>query len=78
MIRNNLRSEERAALIPINMVYEPIYDETVPIPYFTNEIHLYYKGYVGTFNKENEHIIHRTVRQCRFCQKKFLQKTRKT
>ena len=72
MIRNNLRSEERAELIPINVVYEPIYDETVPVPcYFTNEIHLAYRSYVGTFNKGNEHIIHRTVCQCCFCQKVF-------
>ena len=63
MIRNNLHSEERAELILINMVYAPIYDETVPVLcYFTNEIHLAYRSYVGTFNKGNDHIIHRTVR----------------
>ena len=78
MIRNNLRSEERAELIPINVVYEPIYDETVPVPcYFTNEIHLAYISYIGTFNKGNEQIIHRTVRQCCFCQIYFA-KTKKT
>ena len=54
MIRNNLRSEERAELIPINVVYEPIYNETVPVPcYFTNKIHLAYRSYIGTFNKGN-------------------------
>ena len=72
MIRNNLRSEERAELTPVNVVYEPIYYESVPVPcYFTNEINLAYRSYVGTFNKGNEHVIHRTVRQCCFCQKIF-------
>ena len=62
MIRNDLRSEERAELIPINVVYEPIYDETVSAPcYSTNEIHLAYRSYI---NKGNEQIIHRTVRRC--------------
>ena len=62
MIRNDLRSEERAELIPINVVYEPIYDETVSAPcYSTNKIHLAYRSYI---NKGNEQIIHRTVRRC--------------
>ena len=54
------------------MVYEPIYNETVPVPcYFTNDIHLAYRSYVHTFNKGKEHTIHRTVRQCCFCQNSF-------
>ena len=72
MIRNDLRSGERAELIPINVVYESICNETVPVPsYFTNKIHLAYRSYVGTFNKGNEHISHRTVHQCCFSQNIF-------
>ena len=39
--RNDLSFNEKAEVIPINIVYEPIYDETIPVPcYFTSEIHL--------------------------------------
>ena len=72
MIRNDLGSGEIAELIHINVVYKPIYDETAPVScYFTNEIHLACRSYVGTFKKGNEHISHRTVRQCCFCQNVF-------
>ena len=72
MIRDSLSSMEKAEFIPINVVYEPIYDETVPVPcYFTNEIHLAYRSYVGKFDKENEQISHRTVRQCCYCHNFF-------
>ena len=54
MIRNHLHSEEGAELIQINVVCKPIYDEAVPVPCFTNEIHLACRSYIGTLNKENE------------------------
>ena len=78
MIRKSLSSKEKAEFIHINVVYEPIYDETAPVPcYFTNEIHLAYRSKVGKFDKGNERISHRTVRQCCYCQN-FFAKTRKT
>ena len=41
MIRNDLSYQEKAEVIPIDLVYEPIYNENVPVPcYFTSEIHL--------------------------------------
>ena len=69
VVRSSLSSKEREEFVPINVVHESINDETVPVPcYFTNEIHLAYISYIGTFNKGNEQIIRRTVRQCCFCQ----------
>ena len=74
MIRNDLSREGNAELTPINVVYEPIYDENVPVPcYFTNEIHLAYRSYVGQFDKGNKKIIYRTVRQC-YCWQNFFAK----
>ena len=74
MIRNDLSREGNAELTPINVVYEPIYDENVLVPcYFTNEIHLAYRSYVGQFDKGNKKIIHRTVRQC-YCWQNFFAK----
>ena len=41
MIRNDLSYQEKAEVAPVNVVYEPIYDENVPVLcYFTGEIHL--------------------------------------
>ena len=34
--------------MPIAFVYEPIYDDNVPIPcYFMDQIHLAYESYIG-------------------------------
>ena len=72
VIRNSLSSKEREEFVPINVVYESIYDENVPVPcYFTNEIHLAYRSYIGKLDKGNERMTHRTVRQCCYCQNFF-------
>ena len=72
MIRNDLSYQEKAEVIPIDVVYEPICDENFPVPcYFTSEIHLAYRSYVGFFDKEKEQIKNRTFRQCHYCQNFF-------
>ena len=72
MIRNDLSYQEKAEVIPIDVVHEPICDENFPVPcYFTSEIHLVCRSYVGYFDKEKEQIKNRTVRQCHYCQKFF-------
>ena len=43
MIRKYLSFKEKTEVISINVVYEPNYEETVPVKCcFTNEIHLAY------------------------------------
>ena len=72
VIRNSLSSKEREEFVPINVVYESIYDENVPVPcYFTNEIHLAYRSYIGKLDNGNERMTHRTVRQCCYSQNFF-------
>ena len=57
MIRQDLDCKERVDITPINMVYEPIFDENIPVPcFFTDQIHLAYKSYVGRFEKGKEHF----------------------
>ena len=68
MIRNDLSYKEKAEVIPIDILYEPINDENVPVPcYFTSEIHLAYRIYLGCFDKEKGQIKNKTVRQCNYC-----------
>ena len=60
---------------PINIIYEPIYDENVPVQcYFTDKIHFAYRIYVGENAKGKEQIKHRTVRQCPYCEFFFYKK----
>ena len=62
-------------VIPIDVVYEPIYHENVPVPcYFTSEIHLACRNYVGYFDKEKEQIKNRIVRQRHYSQNFFAKK----
>ena len=75
MIRNDLRSKEKAEVIPANVLYEPNYDQAVPVPcYFTNEVHLAHRSHIGKFVDGSERIILYTVRQCCFCQIFFWKK----
>ena len=64
---------EKAQVIPIHVVYEPIYDETIPVPcYFTSKIHLAYRSYIGHFDKGKEQVSNRMVRQCYYRQNFFV------
>ena len=73
MIRNDLSYQEKAEVIPIEVVYEPIYDQTISVPcYFTSEIHLACRSYVGHFDKRKELVSNRTVRQYYYCQNVFV------
>ena len=57
--------------MPIAFVYEPIYDDNVPIPcYFMDQIHLAYESYIGrNFKKKKK--IHSTVKQYHYCENLF-------
>ena len=73
MIRNYVSHQEKAEVIPIEVVYEPIYDETIPAPcYFTSQIHLAYRSYVGHFDKGKVLVSNRTVHQRCYCQNFFV------
>ena len=52
-IRNALARKEQRDFEAISIFYECNYDASTPVPdYFTDEIHLAYKSYVGRFDKE--------------------------
>ena len=68
IIRNNLSREEKIDFVAIGMVYEPSFDKDKPVLcYFSPNIHLAYKSYIGKFEKGKEKVINRTVRQCHCC-----------
>lgn len=72
VIEKDLAHKEKEDFFPINIVYEPIYDENVPVPcYFTGQTHLACMSYIGRNVKIKEKLGHLTVRQCHYC-KKFL------
>ena len=53
---------------PINIICEPIYDERIPVPcYYTNQIHLAERSYIGKNIKGKQKIFNQTVRQCPHC-----------
>ena len=59
-------------LTPINIVYEPIFDEKIPVPCFsTDQIFLAYRSYIGRFDKGKERISNRIVKQYHYCEKGF-------
>ena len=72
LLRPCLARKEKIDFASINIVYEAIYDQNVPVPcYFTGQIHLAYRSYIGRNVKIKGKLGHLTVRQCHYC-KKFL------
>ena len=44
----------------------------MPVPcYFTNEVQVTYRSYIGQYIKEQEKIRHPITRQCPYCEKCF-------
>ena len=62
LMRSESAHQERIEFIPFNIVYEPIYDENIPVPcFFTDQIYLAYRSYMGRFQKGKELISNRVL-----------------
>ena len=72
IIKNNLSHQEKINFRPIEIVYEPSFDERTPVVCnFTLKINLAYKSYMGNMMKGEEKVYNRTIRQCYYCQNYF-------
>ena len=72
MIRQKLQRKEKIDLTPIDIVYEPSYDESILVPcFFTDQIFLAYKSYIGRMDRGKERVSSRVVEQCYFCENFF-------
>ena len=72
IIKNNLSHQEKIDFRPIDIVYEPSFDESTPVVCnFTPKINLAYKSYMGKMVKGEEKVYNRTIRQCYYCQNYF-------
>ena len=68
-IRNEIVRKEKLDFCPIDIVYEPSFDENESVVCnFTDKIHIAYKSYIGQFDKGKERISTRVVRQCQYRQ----------
>ena len=71
-MRPELARQGRIGFISINIVYEPIYDENIPVLcFFTDQIYLTYRSYITHFEKGKELILNRVIRQCYYCENFF-------
>ena len=68
IVKHELACKEKREFVPIDIVYEPVYDESVPILwFFIDKIYLAYRSYAGQMSKEKECIRHPTVKQTHYC-----------
>ena len=69
MILEDLACKERGDKAPINIALEPISEDNIPVPcFFTDQIYLAYKSYVGRFEKVKEHISNCVVKRYHYCE----------
>ena len=72
MIRRKLERKEKIYLTPIDIVYEPSYNENIPAPcFFTGQIFLAYKSYIGRIDRSKDRVFSQAVKQCHFCENFF-------
>ena len=72
-IRNDLAKKDKREFKAIDTVYDPSCEKDNPVLcYFTPNIHLAYKNYVGHMEKGREKTYNRSVKQCHYCQNYFL------
>ena len=72
MVGCQIACKEMIELTAINIVYELIFDEKIPVPcFFTDQIFLAYRSYIGRFDKGKERISNRIVKQYHYCEKLF-------
>lgn len=68
IVKHELACKEKREFVPIDIVYEPVYDESVPILwFFIDKIYLAYRSYGEQMSKEKECIRHPTVKQTHYC-----------
>ena len=68
-IKQKLTRKEKVDFTAIDIVYEPPYNENLPIAcFFINQIHLAYRSYTGRIKNGKEQILHSAVKQCHYCQ----------
>ena len=68
-IKQKLTRKEKVDFTAIDIVYEPLYNENLPIAcFFINQIHLAYRSYTGRIKNGKEQILHSAVKQCHYCQ----------
>ena len=72
IIKHELARKEKRKFVPIDIVYESVYDESIPVPcFFTDKIHLAYRCCKGQIQKGKKYIRHTAVRQCHYCENYF-------
>ena len=72
MVGCQIACKEMIELTAINIVYELIFDEKIPVPcFFTDQIFLAYRSYIGRFDKGKERISNHIVKQYHYCEKLF-------
>ena len=65
--------KERIDLTPISIAYEPSYmKKFMSFVFFTDQIYMAYRSYIGQFEKGEERITNRTVKQCYYCENFFV------
>lgn len=71
VIKHELAHEEKK-FIPIDIVYEPRYNESFPVLYLsTDEIYLAYRSYIGKMIRWKEKKEDLTVKDCYYCENYF-------
>ena len=61
-IKHVLARQEMREFVPIDIVYKPIFDESVPVScFFNDKIYSAYRSYIGQMSEGKECIRHTTV-----------------
>lgn len=66
-----MKKEKKTKFEPLHIVYGPVLDESSINCFFTNDLHLPFRSYVGKKFKGEYKLQHPTTRQCHYCENYF-------
>ena len=73
MVKKHLqKKEKKMQLGPLDIVYEPVLDESLIKCFFTNNLHLAFRSYIGKKVKGEYKLQDPTTRQCHYCKNCFV------
>ena len=74
ILKQQLKRHEKHFQEPIDIIYEPVTNNSEIAYFFTNNLHLAYRSYYFRTVKGKHQVLHPSTRQCYYCDHYFVSK----
>ena len=71
ILKQQLQGHEKHSHKPIDIIYEPVINNSAIACFFTSNLHLAYRSYYSRTVKGKHQVLHPSTRQCYYCDYEF-------